>query len=144
MNYMEQVAKMIGVKLDEEFKVKNGNIIYKINTNGLFYLNIDKEWVTASYMLMLILAGQKEIVKKSILTEDEREYLINVIKPFRNKVISITKLDSEEMNGYEYICIEHREVCNVRYYITLPCFKNGSMYKGMEVDKEYSLEELGL
>ena len=93
---------------------------------------------------MKILCGKAEIIKKPILGEVEKEYLSNIIKPFRNKVISIAKLDSEEMNGYEYICIEHLEVCSDRDCINLPCFKKGTIYKGMEVDKEYTLEELGL
>lgn len=141
MNYMEQVAKMIGVKLDEEFKVKNSKTIYKINTNGLFYLNIDKEWPTASYMLMLILAGQKEIVKKPILDDIEKEYLSGIIKPFRNRVKDIVK--------HGYGCYEYIEI---RFYsenipmgnINLPYYEKSSMYKGMEINRKYTLEELGL
>lgn len=143
MNYMEQVAKMIGVKLDEEFKVKNSKTIYKINTNGLFYLNIDKEWPTASYMLMLILAGQKEIVKKPILDDIEKEYLSGIIKPFRNRVKYITKFRGVFDN--EFIEIGHVMDNEAElYYIELPLFKKGTMYKGMEVGKKYTLEELGL
>lgn len=29
-------------------------------------------------------------------------------------------------------------------YCSLPWFRKGTMYKGMETDKEYTLEELGL
>lgn len=141
---MEQVAKMIGVKLDEEFKVKNGNIIYKINTNGLFYLNIDKEWVTASYMLMLILAGQKEIEKKTILNEAEKEYLRGIIKPFRDRVQDITKVDLNYEGVYEFIRINHDDYGSPIGTINLPNFRNGDMYKGMVVDKEYSVGDLEL
>ena len=141
MNYMEQVAKMIGVKLDEEFKVKNSKTIYKINTNGLFYLNIDKEWASASYMLMIILAGQKEIEKKNILDESEKEYLSNVIKPFRVQVDEITKLDNGE---YEYIAIWLRNIDGYTMVMYFPRFIKGTMYKGMKSGKGYSLNELEL
>ena len=138
MNYMEQVAKMIGVKLDEEFKVKNSKTIYKINTNGLFYLNIDKEWASASYMLMIILAGQKEIEKKNILDDIERRYLSNVIKPFRDSIEYIIK--NSAYSPIEWITIKYKDGGATN----LPLFEKGTMYQGMEVNKKYSLEELGL
>ena len=77
------------------------------------------------------------IVEKEILDEEEKEYLSNVIKPFRDKVEYIIKFDSLPE---EYISIwlpEHETT-------DLPCFKRGTMYKGMEIEKKYTLEELGL
>ena len=77
------------------------------------------------------------IVEKEILDEEEREYLANVIKPFINKVKCIVKFDCLPE---EYISIWLPK-CEV---INLPCFKKGTMYKGMEEGREYTLEELGL
>ena len=77
------------------------------------------------------------IVEKEILDEEEKEYLSNVIKPFRDKVEYIIKFDCYPE---EYISIwlpEHETT-------DLPCFKRGTMYKGMEIEKKYTLEELGL
>lgn len=144
MNYMEQVTKMLGVDLEQEFYVKGRSEKYKFNKNGLYFFDEDRQTWLIDFSLMRILNGQYEIIERPILDDVEREYLDAVVKPFRNKVISITKLDSEEMNGYEYICIEHREVCNERYFISLPCFKKGTIYKGMETDKAYSMEDMGL
>ena len=42
----------------------------------------------------------------------------------------------------EFIVIIYRE--RESKAMALPCFKEGTMYKGMEVGKEYTLEELGL
>ena len=144
---MEQVAKMIGVKLDEEFKVNKFNKIFKITKDGMYWRseNADDwiEWLSANHILLDILFGDYE-VENPTLTEKERAYLSSVIKPFRNNVISITKLDSEDINEYEYVCIEIKEVCVDRYYINLPYFKKGTMYKGMETDKAYSMEDMGL
>lgn len=77
------------------------------------------------------------IVEKEILDEEEKEYLSNVIRPFRDKVEYIIKFDllSEE---YISICLPEHETTD------LPCFKRGTMYKGMEIEKKYTLEELGL
>ena len=77
------------------------------------------------------------IVEKEILDEQEREYLSSVIRPFRHKVEYIVKFvyPPEE---YISIWLLHDEV------IDLPFFKKGTMYKGMEKDKKYTLEELSL
>lgn len=78
--------------------------------------------------------------KEEILTDEEKDYLSKVIEPFRNKVKNIAKNDFED---YEFICIEYDdEICGD--LLNFPTFKKGSMYINMELNKEYSLEELGL
>lgn len=76
------------------------------------------------------------IVEKEILDDKEKEYLSNVIKPFRDKVEYIVKKDCYPE---EYISISLSDE-----NIDFPNFKKGTMYKGMEKDKRYTLEELGL
>lgn len=74
---------------------------------------------------------------KEILDTVEKEYINNIIKPFKKKVIYIVK-------GYnyedEYIKIEIKGDAS----IVLPNFKPNTMYKGMKIYKEYTLSELGL
>ena len=86
-------------------------------------------------------------MKESILTASEKEYLSNVIKPFRKKSpITIGRYVSAYDTDEEYIIIwmSYIDNPNVKETITFPYFKAGEMYRGMEIDKEYSLEELGL
>lgn len=78
------------------------------------------------------------IVHPPILDDAEKRYLKGVIRPFRNRVKYITKRNIMYRKK-EYIYIHVTDDC-----ICLPCFRKGSMYKGMEIDKNYSLEELGL
>lgn len=79
--------------------------------------------------------------KKSILDEVEKEYLSAVIKPFRKKVKHIVKINLFSSPEEQFI----RIVIGNLDFINLPNFnKNTGMYKGMEADKLYSLEELGL
>ena len=80
-----------------------------------------------------------EEYKEPILDYVEREYLSAVIKPFRNKVKYIAKLNGfGEARQFIRIIMCDCDCAN------LPFFKSGTMYKGMEADKLYSLEELGL
>ena len=78
-----------------------------------------------------------------ILNEKEKEYLSLVIKPFRDRVINIKK-----ESGYSIECIKITlnplKVMTADDISYLPNFIKGSMYKGMETDKAYTIDELGL
>ena len=76
----------------------------------------------------------------NILTDKEKAYLSAVIKPFRDDIEYIEKIKTY-YGEKEYICIKIKKYYD---YCGLPVFKKGTMYKGMEADKAYTLEELGL
>lgn len=76
--------------------------------------------------------------KPTILTDEEKAYLSAIIKPFRDKKIIIGKL-RHLFGKEEYIWIDIDG-----YTFTLPHFEKGGMYKGMEQNKFYKSEELGL
>ena len=79
----------------------------------------------------------EDIVIPQILDESERQYLSAVIRPFRDQVRSITK--NPNLNGKEeYIVID------IGFQMFFPDFESNTMYKGMDLGKEYTLEELGL
>lgn len=84
-----------------------------------------------------------EIEVPDILDKKEKEYLSTVIKPFKNKVKSISK--SNVANGlYEYISIETVHPLARTEFISFPLFKTQTMYKNMKLRKKYTLEELEL
>lgn len=77
--------------------------------------------------------------KKEILDETEREYLKAVIKPFKKRVKFIRKTESNMLFEKELLQIQLNDDD-----IALPYFEKNTMYKGMKLDKDYSLEELGI
>lgn len=79
------------------------------------------------------------LLQDQILDNKEKEYLKNIIKPFKNRVQRIVKY-KRIMKDKEYIEI----VTNEDYPVMLPDFDLNVMYKGMEKNKGYTLEELGL
>lgn len=84
-----------------------------------------------------------EECKEPVLDEVERKYLSDVIKPFRNKIDTISKLHSYnkidyENNEYIFLSMKNNDG------FSLPLFKQGKMYKGMQQGKHYKLKELGL
>lgn len=148
--------------MNKDMKLKKGDTIYyKYNTS------IKREEHT-NEMLICSFAGktigqledegQIEILKverpikwknvyehKEILDEQEKDYLGKVIEPFKKRVIRIEKIkklygNSEFINIVLYNSIS----CNKEESIQLPYFKKGTMYKGMKLDKRYTLKELGL
>lgn len=80
-----------------------------------------------------------EEAKEPVLDDVEKEYLSAVIKPFR-KMIAYIRKSKDPRKGKNYIKIE---ICDGDLMF-FPNLSNDEMYKGMELDKKYSLEELGL
>ena len=90
-----------------------------------------------------------EIEKPDILDEVEKQYLVDVIKPFKNIVVSISKqvvnFSYKENKIFYYIRISVKDITGAfdEEFMNFPYFKT-EMYKGMENFKEYTLKELGL
>ena len=148
-NIMKDVAKLLGLELEEEFTIEGFEDFFpkvKLTEKGLSYWsNIDRRWCGLGDIPNKLLTGENKITKlpKPILNDAEKEYLGNIIKPFRNRIIWIGK--SVYIPGeYIEIYLRHYDDGCSSYSIVLPYFKKGTMYKGMELDKEYTLEELGL
>ena len=82
-----------------------------------------------------------QIPKKEILNKEEKEYLEAVLKPFKGK-ISIICVTSNFGTSFLKVDIGLTEDC--MDFMVFPNFDEGTMYKGMEIDKRYTPEELGL
>ena len=78
--------------------------------------------------------------KEEILDKTEKKYLAGVIRPFRDKVKSIVKYNNPSRSGKGYLKIQIIDDVGINF----PDFKKDFMYKGMETDRKYTLEELGL
>ena len=82
-----------------------------------------------------------EEAKEPVLDDVEREYLSAVIKPFREKVNYISKIEKGYSAKEQFIKI----TVNRDEFVNLPYFNTSSrMYAGMQPFVKYSLEELGL
>ena len=107
--------------------VKKNNSIYEIKLpkeNDYMWCHIINDKVSIGFR------------KKEILDDIEKEYLRAVIRPFRDRVKYI-----EKCGGYER---DYIKIGVKGEPIVFPFFKKNTMYKGMEQNKGYTLEELGL
>ena len=88
----------------------------------------------------------RDIVPK-ILTDEEREWLRTVVKPFRDRLKAVEAYDGVFYGRYVAFAIEHPEefrdgLLGDEENCLLPVPKD--WFKGMEDDKDYAPEELGL
>lgn len=79
-----------------------------------------------------------------ILTNKEKMYIENIVKPFKNRVKFISKLHSGEEDSYVRICVQRYNNTETVEYINLPFFDGYEMYTGMVYFQHYTLKELGL
>ena len=74
-NKMKEVAKLLGLELDEEFRIKNSNFRYKLSKDGfMFWSDYNQDWFYISKLEQLLI-GYCEIIKlpKPILDKEEKE-----------------------------------------------------------------------
>lgn len=144
-NKMEELARLAGLELEEEFRMDNYSTKYKITKNGFMYWSDDYQQWNYTCGIEELFLGKSQIVKipKQILEEKEKEYLSAVIKPFRDRIISIRKYKYSQ-DEYIGIYVKYYAETDESEMITLPLFKEGTIYKGIELKKYYTLEELGL
>lgn len=143
-NKMKEVAKLLGVEMGVPFNViTNGrkehiNNPFKITERGL----TNRLGHLSDTVLINLLIGIYEI-EQPILDNVEKRYLEGVLKPFKDKVMYLEK---REEFGYQ--CIYFRFSLPTPEYgnaeSSLPYFEKDTMYKGMELNKQYILQELGL
>lgn len=80
------------------------------------------------------------VIQRDILSSSEKETIDNITHTLRNYIMYVAKytLDDE----YEYIKTIMKK--NEKYILYSPIFPKGTAYKGMELNKKYTLKELGL
>ena len=136
-----------GQLIKYEGRIKPEQLWAQIDDEGYFFVELWKPLGTERPLTFNLPVGMyneaaekhnKKLLKRAnpILDKCERKYLSAVIKPFRNEILTIEKAYFKE-DEWLYFTMNRGD-------FTLPYFKRGTMYKGMELCKKYTLEELGL
>lgn len=121
--FRDEILSDEGNELDKAFSTCKENIGHFSTYNGLI------RWLLSEY-------------KEPILDEVEREYLNAVCRPYKVDSIYKKTTVSKESQCLEICTIN--TYLNGYEYINLPYFKANTMYKGMELCKEYTPQELGV
>ena len=137
-NKMKEVAKLLGVEMGVPFNIKDKNGVelmyspFTFKDDGLYDKYNDNR---CCHLLNCLLNGACEI-EQPILTKKEKTYLEGVLRPFKDRYISIQKRQHGD-NIFITLYVDND-------YIPFPDFKKDEMYKGLVLNKRYTLEELGL
>ena len=94
--------------------------------------------------LTTVIAWLEQEHKEPILDEAEKNYLSAVIKPFRNRVQYIAKVFADDAWFYRINCYIFIHFNDGSDDMDFPVFNESKMYKGMAIDRPYTLKELGL
>lgn len=112
---------------DFSYILYNGKYIAKFNgMNTYEYFSTVIDWLEEEYQ------------EPPILDEKEKEYLKAVVRPWRDKIVFIYKFQNYlgERIG---MSLKGNDTS-----IFFPFFEKGAMYAGMELERPYTLEELGI
>lgn len=133
------------LKKGDKCTLKNGDVVFFGYECNYRFNNLDEQLRHVCNDNASIVKVERpvkyEVVferKEEVLDAAEKKYLAGVIRPFRDKVKYIYK-GQVWRNNREFINIILKEDT-----LDLPCFTAGTMYKGMETGRHYTLEELGL
>lgn len=128
---LEHYKEILQTLIREHYK-DPGMIFYSIQDD------IDPEIQrTSDFFTSSILDWMAQEYKPEPLDYVEKKYLSEVIRPFRKEVTTIKKLEVPSGREYILILLKDDVMC-------LPRFEKGKMYKGLELEKRYTPEELGL
>lgn len=123
------------------FRSRGGNLRISERFDGIDdYLPIP----VFNHLFKNVMADGEPIrFREPILDDTEREYLKAVFKPFASRIEWVKKQRCNEMwEGMEYIQAFIKKPAGDN--AQLPVFKAGTMYKGMNLNKAYTLDELGI
>lgn len=126
-HYLHRLKRIVKEKYNNPrmiFETIQDYVDPQIKHNCIEYTTDILEWMAQEY-------------KGDILDYAEKKYLSEVIRPFREEVTAIEKLEAPA--GKEYILIILKDDG-----MSFPCFKKDTKYKGLELEKRYTPEELGL
>ena len=144
-----KIKKKIRDITEEEFEIwKNYNCkTYDLHCTGCpfrasecGFVGLRFPWYESKEMFSDKFLDQEiNITVPDILDDVEKRYLSVVIRPFRKRVDYIMKISDPLGYEKEYIFIKLDKDS-----FSLPYFTAGTMYQGMELERAYTLEELGL
>lgn len=128
-------------QIDISTKTEDGKILFfELKIRGkTIHQQIYPCGVYACDAMEMMIGWLEEEYVPDILTDKEKAYLSAVIKPFRKDIKYITKKDFV-IKAKEYLLIKMHDLNTAG----LPLFEKGTMYKGMKVNREYTLKELEL
>ena len=110
------------------------------------YMDPD-EWLTLNeYILADLITGRRHIKPRELLTDAERSHIKNIIEMYGYDVWDIRKVQNSQDTQNIVITYDYGRVRDPldSFDVSLPFFDNNTMFIGLQLNKCYTLEELGI
>ena len=105
------------------------------------------EWLAYNeYLLADLIAGRKHIKPRELLTDAERIHIKNIVEMYGYDVWDIRKVQNSQDTQMIVITYDYGRVRDPldSFDVSLPFFDNNTMFTGLQLNKCYTLEELGI
>ena len=139
----------------KDIVLKIGDVVYFEDDTAILQFDWEnnltiEEWNKARHSNEQIIKIERPIYEtiyeapKEILDKKEKKYLENFLIPFRKQIKWVAKNTAYGEEYLAFLEIAIKEYGKNTDYINMPSFKKDKYYKGMELNKEYTLDELRL
>lgn len=134
---MKTLSEFLEIEEGVEFKVEYLENTFVISDNKLWSIG-DKLMGTVNTPLNDIVGRKITILPKQILTDEEKEYLKSIIKPFKDNINEIYRRRENVLDFYN---INYNGGITTILSIT---FDKEFPFRSIQSQKTYTLTELGL
>ena len=150
-NCVDLIANYFGLDVGTIFQIEWACGYFKFDYKDILLWRDENggsdEWLAHNeYILAELIAGRKHIKPRELLTDAERAHIKSVIEPYGYDVWDIRKVQNSQDTQMIVITYDY---CGTRdpldsFEVSLPFFDNDTMFTGLQLNKCYTLEELGI
>ena len=148
---VDLIANYFGLDVGTVFQIEGFPGYFKFDHENILlwrddYMDPD-EWLTLNeYILADLITGRRHIKPRELLTDAERAHIKSVIEPYGYDVWDIRKVQNSQDTQMIVITYDY---CGTRdpldsFEVSLPFFDNDTLFTGLQLNKCYTLEELGI
>ena len=141
---MKTLSEFLEIPEGVEFKFTNATqavlieSTFKVSDNTLYIKGNGGDYIEAYININELIKLNIKELPKQILTDEEKAYLKAVIKPVKDKVVDMYR--TQTLYSHEHVFIHLKNSENMTTYP----FEPNTRFKGMKINQEYTLKELGL
>ena len=147
---VDLIAEWFYLDVGTVFQIEGFPGYFKFDHKDLLLWRYDidsDEWIDRNeYILADLIAGRKHIKPRELLTDAERTHIKNIVEMYGYDVWDIRKVQNSKDTQRIVITYDYGKVRDPldSFEVSLPFFDNDTMFTGMQLNKDYTLEELGI
>ena len=150
-NCVDLIANYFGLDVGTAFQIEGFPGYFKFDHENILLWRDDymdpNEWLTLNeYILADLITGRRHIKPRELLTDAERSHIKNIIEMYGYDVWDIRKVQNSQDTQNIVITYDYGRVRDPldSFDVSLPFFDNNTMFTGLQLNKCYTLEELGI